>query len=77
MYKKCLGVPDHSSTKNPKPIIPCNRPVEDGEDWCKECGDKMMEGFKNCWADIAQLEAPKAKRSTIMKVLDRMFGKSK
>ena len=69
--KKCLGTPDLSTGK----IIPCDKPAEDGEDWCKECGDLIMERFRNSWADFAQMEAPKHPRSTILRYIDKILGR--
>jgi hypothetical protein len=70
----CLGLPDWSSPKNPKPILRCSRPVEEGEEWCKECGETIMVGLSDSMAKFAHMEAPHVPISLQRRIADRLFG---
>lgn len=63
--KRCLGVPGGPA---------CDNPVEEGEDWCKACGDIMDARVRGAWVDIAQQEAPSAAREDIEAGVEQILG---
>ena len=73
MSSKCLGCPDYSSPEAVKPIIECCNTPADGEDFCEDCLNKMLGKLEDCWVDLAQQEAPAAKRSVIRQAIKRLL----
>lgn len=64
---QCIGLPGPDGK-----AVPCDYQAEEGDSWCKECGEHLLERFREVWTEIAHVESG-APKEEIRREVDRIL----